>query len=238
MRDWQERHSFDKLQWGRGPWTSEPDYAKWTDQATGYPCLIARSKQSGALKGFVGVSQGHPAHGQDKDSIPLDTNRFTLGVSDAGEAPDTELDVDQDRWWVGFDCGRFKVDHTPAPQYSPTTLPDTQYKDIHFVKQQVTFLAAELRKMADDQVQVSKPDQDSSQETELEPVSGLQVPKGQGLSSLGVHDEDRHNLGPAGDPNLEPDIMPHDAGAATSEKLKEEDRRNNPNAPKAPVPAS
>src|SRR5579884_1161092 len=54
--------TIDKSTWGPGPWQDEPDKEQWTDEATGYACLIKRNPV-GALCGYVGVPEGHPWHG-------------------------------------------------------------------------------------------------------------------------------------------------------------------------------
>lgn len=59
---------FDKLGWGAGPWVTEPDWALWTDEATGLRCMIRRAYRpvhdggTGALCGYVEVPVGHPWH--------------------------------------------------------------------------------------------------------------------------------------------------------------------------------
>ena len=53
----------DKTEWGEGPWMREPDKRQFVDVATGLPCLIHRN-HSGALCGYVGVTEGHPLFGQ------------------------------------------------------------------------------------------------------------------------------------------------------------------------------
>lgn len=58
----------DKSAWGSGEWTSEPDKKQWADAATGLPCLIVRGP-FGALCGYVGVPQDHPAFGLHYDGV-------------------------------------------------------------------------------------------------------------------------------------------------------------------------
>ena len=71
-----EYRTFDKTTWGDGPWQSEPDKRQWTDQATGLPCLIARS-MLGCLCGYVGISPGHPLHGVDYNGLaPLPRDKI------------------------------------------------------------------------------------------------------------------------------------------------------------------
>lgn len=62
-----------KSEWGPGPWQDEPDKLEWIDDETGYQCLIKRNPFTGALCGYVGLSEGHPYYGKKySDRIPLD----------------------------------------------------------------------------------------------------------------------------------------------------------------------
>lgn len=58
----------EKAQWGPGPWDDEPDKLQWTDEATGLPCLVKRN-HLGALCGYVGVPEGHPAFEMGYDAV-------------------------------------------------------------------------------------------------------------------------------------------------------------------------
>lgn len=61
-----EYRTYDKTDWGRGEWQSEPDKMQFVDEATGLPCLIVRTSL-GHLCGYVGVAPGHPWHGKGYD---------------------------------------------------------------------------------------------------------------------------------------------------------------------------
>lgn len=50
-----------KSQWAKGPWQHEPDRLQWVDESTGLTCLILRGPV-GALCGYVGVPDTHPAY--------------------------------------------------------------------------------------------------------------------------------------------------------------------------------
>lgn len=69
-REWT---NMDKSDWPDGPWMNEPDKEQWTDEATGLPCLIKRNG-SGALCGYVGVTEGHPWFMQDYDYVDADVH--------------------------------------------------------------------------------------------------------------------------------------------------------------------
>lgn len=73
-RSW---NSVDKSAWGDGPWQSEPDKMQWQDEATGFACLIVRDPM-GALCGYVGVPETHPAHGLSYDGTPDEALRFII----------------------------------------------------------------------------------------------------------------------------------------------------------------
>ncbi len=59
--------TIDKSAWGPGPWQDEPDKVQWTDEATGLPCLMLRSRHGGNWCGYVGVAPDHPAFGLSYD---------------------------------------------------------------------------------------------------------------------------------------------------------------------------
>lgn len=66
-----EEYTFvDKSKWERGEWDKEPDKIQFEDPETKLPCLIVRGP-SGALCGYVGVSEGHPFFGLDYSSCSL-----------------------------------------------------------------------------------------------------------------------------------------------------------------------
>ena len=82
--EFKEYRTTDKSAWNRGPWDQEPDKRQWQDEATGLPCLIVRGP-AGALCGYVGVPEGHPAHGKDYDDVEVSCHgglTFARGCSD------------------------------------------------------------------------------------------------------------------------------------------------------------
>lgn len=50
---------------GDGPWTGEAEKIAWTDEMSGYACIIRRAPQGGHLCGYVAVPPGHPLFGMD-----------------------------------------------------------------------------------------------------------------------------------------------------------------------------
>ena len=100
----------DKAKWGDGPWQGEVDKKQWTDAATGLPCLIVRGP-SGALCGYVGVSEEHPFFNRDYDSIDIYVHGgLTYAAPCAAGEPEHGIchlpgDGEPDHvWWLGFDC--------------------------------------------------------------------------------------------------------------------------------------
>lgn len=57
--------TIDKSSWPSGPWQDEPDEADWTDEVTGYFCMIRRVPWLGTLCGYVRVPDDHLLHGMD-----------------------------------------------------------------------------------------------------------------------------------------------------------------------------
>lgn len=47
-----------------GPWSKEADKIAWTDQMSGYACIIRRSPRGHHLCGYVSVPLGHPLFGR------------------------------------------------------------------------------------------------------------------------------------------------------------------------------
>lgn len=196
-----EYRTIDKSGWGNGAWVAEPDKKQWKDPTTGLPCLIVRNPV-GALCGYVGVPNGHPAYGKDYDDVEVDVHggltfahrcaktpteedwqkwrehllarrdeakQYPRGdVANALRDRAAELDgfdaysawvtaahichkvaagESDDVWWLGFDCAH-SGDLCPT---SEMRIPSSSYlrsretyKDIAYVMDQVTSLAAQL----------------------------------------------------------------------------------------------
>lgn len=163
----------DKSTWGDGPWQGEPDKASWTDEETGLPCLVVRGP-SGALCGYVAVSEGHPwfekpygGGGWDDQTAPdcvIDVHGG-LTFSDLGDEgrPESEgiCHVPEEGqpdhvWWFGFDCAH-AWDITPGSnarlrEHAPHLAhpaPDEVYRDLGYVRREVERLARQLKAVAD-----------------------------------------------------------------------------------------
>ena len=124
---------FDKSKWGDGPWMSEPDYEKWTDEATGLECLIKRC-MSGALCGYVKIPGSHSMHGVDYMDFPFNEILVHGGLTYFG---DRENDGQH---WVGFDCAHY-LDICPSLY---NVFGEGSYKDIEFVRSQCRILAKQI----------------------------------------------------------------------------------------------
>lgn len=61
---------------GSGPWRNEADKIAWTDDMSGYGCIIRRSPTTKHLCGYVSVPPGHPLFGRRIDTM----GDFLIGV--------------------------------------------------------------------------------------------------------------------------------------------------------------
>jgi hypothetical protein len=148
-----EYTTFDKSNWGAGPWQHEPDKVQWADPTTGLPCLIVRNRL-GALCGYVGLAQAHcffgvafsdvavEVHGgltySNHCQIEGDEAQRVCHIPGAGESDQV--------WWLGFDCAH-SGDQTPALDLwntIPWVTGYPQYRDIEYVKKEVARLAVQL----------------------------------------------------------------------------------------------
>lgn len=144
----------------RGEWDAEPDKMQWQDEATGLPCLIVRGPD-GALCGYVGVAEGHKFYEQHYDAVEIpreDDNKYPDvhgGLTFADFCADTK---DESKhichipgpgephkvWWFGFDCAH-SGDLCPGYHKEFPFDDYASYKDVRYVKREVTKLAAQLK---------------------------------------------------------------------------------------------
>jgi hypothetical protein len=151
MTDW---HNIDKSEWGPGPWQTEPDKRHWVDPATGLNCLIVRNG-GGALCGYVGLHQGHPAYGQSYDEPNVDCHgglTFSGGCNHStdpgkGICHIPAIGEADDVFWFGFDCVHWQ-DFSPAraARYRDD-LDNGTYRTIEWVEAEVTRLAQQFKMM-------------------------------------------------------------------------------------------
>lgn len=150
-----EYRTVDKSEWLDGPWKHEPDKIQWKDEATGLPCLIVRGPR-GALCGYVGVAEGHPFYKKDYDTdgVDVDVHGGLTFANMCADADDESKHIchvpgpgEPDHvWWLGFDCAH-AGDLSPGYDHRlPSHLRSDYetYKDVDYVRREVTQLAAQL----------------------------------------------------------------------------------------------
>lgn len=135
--------------WGPGPWQAEPDHVVF--EHAGLPCILHRNG-GGAWCGYVAVSPGHPAHGQEYGG-DLDLNVHG-GVTYSDRCQGSICHVPKpgepdDVWWIGFDCAH-AYDLSPGDEamYRARGMASfgmsKQYRDIVYVRREVERLAEQL----------------------------------------------------------------------------------------------
>jgi len=160
---------YDKNEWERGPWDDEPDKIQWRDEGTGLPCLIVRGRM-GALCGYVGVAEGHPAFEKGYDDVDVSVHGGLTYADHCADGPEEhsichipEPGEPDHVWWLGFDCGHF-LDYVPRmamldkkfdKKYTESTGEESllypydpdQYRTVDYVKSEVKRLAEQLHAM-------------------------------------------------------------------------------------------
>ncbi len=121
----------DKSNYPRGVWDDEPDKITWIDSASKLNCMILRNS-GGALCGYVGVPESNQYFGSSYNDVP---------VSVHGGLTYADLDDKEVTWQLGFDCAHF-CDYSPGRDIGRSE--PKAYKDIEYVKNEVTQLAAQL----------------------------------------------------------------------------------------------
>lgn len=162
----------DKSGWRRGPWDAEPDRVEWrVPELPGLACLMVRGPM-GSWCGYVGVPPGHPAHGEDYQTLDgrLDVHGgLTYAAAcevngqrgvEARICHVPEPGESDDVWWLGFDCAHAwdvspemdatlnrlsELDAELADDDSPIR---TRYKPLTWVQGEVESLARQLAAMA------------------------------------------------------------------------------------------
>lgn len=158
---YKEQTFIDKGEWGEGEWVNEPDKIQWADEATGLPCLIVRNLNvTGALCGYVGVDKDHPYFESNYSNVDVEAHGGLTYSNKCQPNPDgvchkVEKGEDDNIWWFGFDCAH-ALDLAPAMEFRsrefnaqwkkthPNWDNPSTYKNIEYVKQEVTSLAKQL----------------------------------------------------------------------------------------------
>lgn len=151
-----EYRTIDKSAWSPGPWQDEPDKIQWINEATGFPCLIVRAPLHGALCGYVGVPDSHRFFEKIYEYIEENTTISVHGgltfADHCQKGPDVETHgichipepgQPDNVWWIGFDCAH-AGDYNPAYEHRFKALGLGIYRNISYVRNQVTQLAAQL----------------------------------------------------------------------------------------------
>jgi len=137
----------DKSKQKIGEWTNEFDKEQFTDEETGYPCLIVRHNTLGHLCGYVGVDSQHPCFQKDYDSVDVNVHgglTFADKCQDNGHiCHKVEEGEDDNVWWLGFDCAH-SGDKCPYASYEFDF--DT-YKNFDYVKSEIKSLAKQLKEL-------------------------------------------------------------------------------------------
>ena len=132
-------------------WETEPDRESWTDETTGYPCLIRRAP-GGALCGYVAVPESHPFFGASCAYVNNHDDRIEVhgSLTYAGKCDGDPIkgvchvsDGEDEVWWFGFDCAHYMdcVPRIPRSRHLP-------YRNWAYVRAGVESMARQLRARA------------------------------------------------------------------------------------------
>lgn len=147
----------ERKAWPPGPWVDEPDRVEWRDEATGLPCLIVRG-HLGALCGYVGVPEGHPWFGLDEHdpAIQVDVhNGITYGDQCYKSSPVQMTSGDGPVWWFGFSCSNANDLAPLLLAHIPSIAASQTYRNIDYVRQEVTSLAKQLAEVVKEMLRKS-----------------------------------------------------------------------------------
>lgn len=151
----------DKVDWGEGPWLSEPDKRQWEDPETGLPCMIKRHPRFGNLCGYVGVPEGHPWYRKDWDAVDVSVHGGLTYAAHCEEGPEEiaichvpEPGEPDNVWWLGFDCAH-AWDLMPGLEasYKGVGIPSPHggtYRHLGYVEAECARLAKQIRQEVTD----------------------------------------------------------------------------------------
>ena len=140
--------------WRKGPWDNEPeDRIYWIDPKTRLDCLAMRN-EFGEWCGYVGVPRANKFYGENKNGTLL------MGTYAPGEITYADSSSEDDIrirsflkgrpeivWWIGFDTGGLNNDCPARDPISERRMGvnwKPVYKDLNFVRKNITKLAEEL----------------------------------------------------------------------------------------------
>ena len=158
----------DRTGWPQGEWDNEPDKIQYVDEATGLICLAKRNDHLGMWCGYVGVPEGHPAHGVYYNELHIEVHG---GLSYSDHCQDVENedqghaichipgpDEPKHLWWIGYDCGhafdrkpgmeaRMSEARNAMPRLPSFLRREETYRNLEYVKEQNAALASQLHAM-------------------------------------------------------------------------------------------
>lgn len=147
-----EKEAMKKETWAEGEWQHEPDRKEWKDEKTGLDCMIIRN-QMGALCGYVGVPEGHPAHGKGYNDVDIDVHGGLTYAAECHGHICHKTEGGDHVWWFGFDCAHSR---DLVPSFTSTIykeiigresimIQDSTYRNMAYVENEVSGLAQQLK---------------------------------------------------------------------------------------------
>ena len=118
-------------------WEDEPDYLRFTEDTTGWECIIKRTKGLGILCGYVVIPKESILYNKHYDD-ELFNNIMVHGGLTYSEYEETD-----DEYLIGFDCGHLD-DLAPYRQ----DLYQGTYKNIAYVEYMCLRLARQLYELS------------------------------------------------------------------------------------------
>lgn len=138
--------NIDKETWGPGEWQDEPDIALFTDEATGYRCVMVRAPL-GYWLGYVELEPGHPLYGEGE----LDGLLSVHGGITYNECRHPDWHKGSS-YTIGFDC-MHAFDHAPGKIRSggkEWSVPNIAgvYRNYQYVRDEIRELCRQLGEIA------------------------------------------------------------------------------------------
>lgn len=132
-------------------WKTEPNSLEYMNEE--FHCLILRHPEFLHLCGYVGIPKEHPLYlvNYISDDNPIDELECHGGVTFTGN---NLKGMKEDFWYIGFDCAHY-MDYQPGldkilssiPTFteSSTLFGQKVYRDIDFVKNEITSLVEQIK---------------------------------------------------------------------------------------------
>lgn len=138
------------------PWDLEDDKYSWRDETTKLPCLIVRGRM-GNLCGYVGVYSEHALYNTPYDEFPYEAVPYEADISVhggltygpeacAGEICHIAEEGEPEPHWFGFDCAHSQ---DLIPGMPVTCSWGGIYRNVEYVRENVTRLARQLQALKD-----------------------------------------------------------------------------------------